>query len=370
MTVLAGLAGGLIIAGLALILFEFVPRDPSLSTPPRTTTRIRIGPRSRTRLLIAVCAGLATFALTRWPVATIAAALAVVFVPRIMSSRTERHRAAVLEGLEQWTRRVADLLSASLGPEEALEASARQAPAAIGPAVRALSRRLAGRADTEAALRAFAAEIDDPAGDRIAAALIIATGRRGGAVRDVLNALAVMLARDVATRREIEADRAQHRTTVKWLTLFVLGFTVFAVLNRSYSAPYGSVPGQVVMALVTALYAGGLLWLNHLGSVPVPGRFLAADPGPPPGSSLAKAGPRPTDEGLPQTRLRRTSNRVLKPRLRQLGGRMRKTRLGQLGGRMRKTPLGQGNRRLVTARPWQRGASARGKHTTSARRPA
>ena len=105
-----------------------------------------------------------------------------------------------------------------------------------------------------------------PAGDRIAAALIIATGRRGGAVRDVLNALAVMLARDVAARREIEADRAQHRTTVKWLTLFVLGFTVFAVLNRSYSQPYGTVPGQVVMALVTALYAGGLLWLHHLGS--------------------------------------------------------------------------------------------------------
>jgi len=29
------------------------------------------------------------------------------------------------------------------------------------------------------------------------------------------------------------------------------------------------------MALVMALYAGGLLWLHHLGSVPVPGRFLA-----------------------------------------------------------------------------------------------
>jgi hypothetical protein len=126
-------------------------------------------------------------------------------------------------------------------------------------------------------LRAFAAEIGDPAGDRIAAALIIATGRRGGAVRDVLNSLAVMLARDVAARREIEADRAQHRTTVKWLTLFVLGFTIFAMLNRSYSAPFGTVPGQVVMALVVALYAGGLGWLHHLGAVPAPGRFLAPD---------------------------------------------------------------------------------------------
>src|SRR5262249_31623953 len=127
-----------------------------------------------------------------------------------------------------------------------------------------------------------------PAGDRIAAALIVATGRRGGSVREVLNALAVMLARDVATRRAIEADRAEHRTTVKWLTFFVLGFTVFAVLNRSYSAPYGTLPGQVVMALVTALYAGGLLWLHHLGSTPVPGRFLASGPGLPLRDSLAK----------------------------------------------------------------------------------
>ena len=114
----------------------------------------------------------------------------------------------------------------------------------------ALARRLSARTGTEAALRAFAAEIDDPAGDRIAAALIIATGQRGGAVREVLNALAVMLARDVAARREIEAERAQHRTTVRWIAVFIAGFTVFAMLNRSYSAPYGTVAGQVVLALV------------------------------------------------------------------------------------------------------------------------
>jgi hypothetical protein len=184
----------------------------------------------------------------------------------------------VLEGLEQWTRRLSDMLTASRGLEDALEASARQAPAAIAAAVGALSRRLAARAPAEPALRAFAADIADPAGDRIAAALIIATGRRGGAVRDVLNALAVILARDVAVRREIEADQAQHRTTVRWLTLFVIGLAAFAVLNRGYSAPYGTATGQIVMALVAALYAAGLGWLHHLGTVPAPGRFL--DPAP------------------------------------------------------------------------------------------
>jgi Flp pilus assembly protein TadB len=274
MTVLAGLGGGLVIAGLVLLALELTRRARPPGTPP--PPRFSLGQAGRRRLLIAVTVAVATLLLTRWPVAMIGAALAVLFLPAITSGKAAQRRVAVLEGLEQWTRRLSDMLTASRGLEEALEASARQAPAAIEPAVAALSRRLAARTGTEAALRAFAADVNDPAGDRIAAALIIATGTRGGAVRDVLNALAVMLARDVAARRDIEADRAQHRTTVRWLTIFVLGFTVFAVLNRSYSAPYGTVPGQVVMALVLCLYAGGLAWLHQLGSVPAPGRFLSS----------------------------------------------------------------------------------------------
>jgi Flp pilus assembly protein TadB len=271
-TLLAGLAGGLAIAGVALLVLELTRPAPPPGTPRR---RFTIGRQTGQRMLTALAVGLATLAITRWPVAMIAAVLAVLYLPRITSSRATQRRAAMLEGLEQWTRRLSDMLTASRGLEDALEASARQAPAAIEPAVTALARRLAARVAAETALRAFAADIGDPAGDRIAAALIIATGRRGGAVRDVLNSLAAILARDVAARREIEADRAQHRTTVKWLTLFVLGFTVFAMLNRTYSAPFGTVPGQIVMALVVALYAGGLGWLHHLGSMPAPGRFLA-----------------------------------------------------------------------------------------------
>lgn len=279
MTALAGLAGGLTIAGLALLVLELTRSAPSGGTaPPR---RALLGKKARQRTLIAVAFGFITLVITRWPVAMIAVVLAVLYVPRLTSSRAAQRHLAVLEGLEQWTRRLSDMLTASRGIEDALEVSARYAPAAIAPAVAALGRRLAARSGTEDALRAFAADVDDPAGDRIAAALIIATGRRGGAVRDVLRALAAMLARDVAARRDIEADRAQHRTTVKWLTLFALGFAVFAVVNKTYSAPFGTLPGQVVMAAVAALYAGGLGWLHHLGAVPAQGRFLAraaADP--------------------------------------------------------------------------------------------
>jgi Flp pilus assembly protein TadB len=278
MTVLAALAGAAVAAGLVLGIRELIGRErPPGTPPPRRLFAGSLSDWPRRRALLAVVAGLGVLAITRWPVAGLAAGLAVIFLPRVLSTQGQRERTAKLEGLEQWTRRLSDMLTASRGLEEAIEASARSAPAAIAGPVAALANRLNSRAGTEAALRAFAAEIDDPAGDRIAAALIIATGHRGGGVRDVLNALAVMIARDVAARREIEAERAQHRTTLRWIAVFIGGFTIFAVLNRSYSRPYGTIPGELVLGLVTGLYAAGLGWLYRLGSMPAQGRFLARE---------------------------------------------------------------------------------------------
>ncbi|HTP14823.1 MAG TPA: type II secretion system F family protein [Streptosporangiaceae bacterium] len=278
MTLLAALAGATVAAGIVLLVRELLRREPPPGVPPRRLRPATLPAGTSRRILLAVGACLAVLAITRWPVAALGAGAAVLFLPRLSFFGGHRHRTAVLEGLEQWIRRLADMLTASRGLEEALEMSARSAPAAIRAPVTALVSRLSVRTGPEAALRAFAADIDDPAGDRIAAALIIAMGRRGGGARDVLNALAVLLARDVAARREIEAERAQHRTTVKWITVFVAAFTVFAVLNRAYSAPYATFAGQVVLALVLVVYAAGLAWLHRLGSSPAPGRFLNGQP--------------------------------------------------------------------------------------------
>ena len=305
MTLLAALAGAALAAGLLLLVMELRGRvaDPGLPRG-RLAAAAVLAPGTRRRAALAVVAGLALFALTRWPVGAVAAAAAVLYLPLLTSTGGQRQRTAMLEGLEQWTRRLADMVTASRGLEDALEASARSAPAAIAVPVNALAARISARTGIEAALRAFAADIDDPAGDRIAAALIIATGRRGGGSKDVLTALAALLARDVAARREIDAERAQHRTTVKWISLFVAGFTVFAMLNHSYSAPYGTVAGQLVLGAVACLYAAGLAWLHRLGSMAAPGRFLndaaddqaAAQPagrGPASGARARGAAPRP-----------------------------------------------------------------------------
>ena len=295
MNVLAAGAGALIALGLVLLFAELTRRAPAPGTPP-SVLRARLPVGSGRRVLLAVVAGLGVLLITRWPVAGLAGAAAALFLPRLMSGSQQKRRTAALEALEQWARRLADMLTASRGLEDALEASARTAPAEIAGPVSALARRLSARTSAETALRAFAAEVDDPAGDRIAAALIIATKRRGAGAHDVLRSLAEMLARDVAGRRDIEAERAQHRTTVRWIVVFVVIFTAIAVLNRHYSAPYSTVAGQVVLAVVAGLYAFGLTWLHRLGTIPAPGRFLDP-PAEPDQPTRAAAAPRPGGRG-------------------------------------------------------------------------
>jgi len=288
MAFIAALGGGLVVGGMVMLMAELTTRRAPAHDRhrPSSVSARRISARPRWRLTAALTVGLLVLLTTRWPVAALATGAGVLFVPLVTATRAGRQRTAVLEGLEQWTRRLADMLTASRGLEEALEVSARTAPAAIAAPVTSLARRLSARVGTEEALRAFATEIGDPAGDRIAAALIIATGRRGGAVHGVLRALAEMLARDVAARRDIEADRAQHRTTLRWIVAFVAGFTLFAMVNRSYSAPYGSLAGEAVLAMVVGLYAAALAWLHKLGEIPAPGRFIDQSPRATPSTSM------------------------------------------------------------------------------------
>jgi Flp pilus assembly protein TadB len=285
---IVALGGALVAGGLVLAVHEIFWYRPRPGIPPRSPL-LRMTPATWRRVGIAVVVGLAALLVSGWPVLGLAAAAAVILLPWLSTARASRRRTAVLEGLEQWARRLSDLLSASRGLEDALEASARSAPEVIAAPVTALARGLAARTGSDAALRAFANEINDPAGDRIVAALIIATGRRGGAVGEVLRTLAEQLARDVASRRDIDAERAEHRTTLKWIVGIVIAFTLFCVLNRAFSAPFGTPLGELVLALIALLYMAGLAWLQRLGNIEAPARFLASSPARP--SAAASSAP-------------------------------------------------------------------------------
>jgi Flp pilus assembly protein TadB len=275
----AALAGGLIAAGIACMIVFFTVPDRRLPAPPArwrgVAARWRITPR---QAVTAAVAGMVVLAVTGWPVAGLAAVPATIAIPRILSRRSARARIAKLEALEVWTRRLADVLAASRGLEDALTHSAATAPPPIAAPVAALATALRHRTATGQALRTFADAIDDPVGDLIATALLLAADRRGPGVHAVLTELAADVARDAAAWREAEAERAAYRTTLLWIVVFLLGYTAYLVARRSYSAPFATPPGQTVLAGVAACYGGGLYWLHRLSLTTGPARFLHTTP--------------------------------------------------------------------------------------------
>jgi len=50
-----------------------------------------------------------------------------------------------------------------------------------------------------------------------------------------------------------------------------------AVFDHSYVAAYDSLTGQVVLAVVAALYALGIMWMRALARFPAPARLLASE---------------------------------------------------------------------------------------------
>ncbi|MGP3921311.1 type II secretion system F family protein [Nonomuraea sp. 10N515B] len=275
---LAGLSAAMLLSGVMLIIGGLIkrPADEPIRPPSRWAS-VKVGLIRHHRLIaLALIVSVVVFGLTGWPVAGFTAAIAVLTLPRVVTGRAATERIRKLEALELWTRRLADLLVAGRALEQALEHSAaRNVPPAITEPVAALARRLKiTRMPTEEALRRFADELNDPVGDRIAAALILVARRRGRGASAVLNRLAELVAKDVSDRREVEAARAEHRTTVRWIIGIFVAFTGVAVFQQSYVAPFSTPIGQIVLAVVAAFYGVALWWLHRLGTSAPGHRFL------------------------------------------------------------------------------------------------
>lgn len=279
---LAATAGLFIAAGGVVAFAAFLPSDQSIRPPSRARAIARRALRrdQGRKVLLAVALALLVLLLTRWPIAALATGVGTIAAPRLLSRRPAQQRIARLEALESWTRKLADVLAASRALEDALMLSVRKAPAPIQQEVETLARRLRAHMPTEQALRLWAEDLADPTADRIAGALILAASRRGSGVKRVLTQLAEMVAKDVAARREVEASRAQHRTTLRWILIFLAGYTLFVSLRHSYSAPFDTFAGQIAMGIVALLYAAGLWWIHRLATPPKTPRLLTLRPEP------------------------------------------------------------------------------------------
>ncbi|MFD6299710.1 type II secretion system F family protein [Streptomyces sp. NPDC060235] len=203
----------------------------------------------------------------------------VVGVPWLISpAQLARDRIGQLEGLSEWTQRLAGLLRLGMGLEQAMITSRQGAPEELTGQVINLSDRLRLGWRPQEALRAFANELGDVTADKVVAALILSVNDRGPGLAQALEDLAGTVREEVAKKRAIEADRAKPRTTVRWMTIITVGVVVAGFFVPSYTRPYSTLLGQLVLAFLTAGFVGVLALMRQLGDFRRIPRFLVTDP--------------------------------------------------------------------------------------------
>ncbi|MEY2248443.1 type II secretion system F family protein [Streptomyces sp. BF23-18] len=204
---------------------------------------------------------------------------AVVGVPWLISpGQLAKERIGQLEGLSEWTQRLAGLLRLGMGLEQAMITSRQGAPEELAGQIANLSDRLRLGWRPQEALRAFAEELDDVTADKVVAALVLSVNERGPGLAQALEDLAGTVREEVAKKRAIEADRAKPRTTVRWMTIITVAVVVAGFFVPSYTRPYSTLLGQLVLALLTAGFVGVLALMRQLGSFRRIPRFLVTDP--------------------------------------------------------------------------------------------
>ncbi|MFC8520451.1 type II secretion system F family protein [Streptomyces sp. NPDC057257] len=204
---------------------------------------------------------------------------AVIGVPRLIApAQMAQERIGQLEALSEWTQRLAGLLRLGMGLEQAMITSRQGAPDELAGQIVNLSDRLRLGWRPDGALRAFAEELDDVTADKVTAALILSVNDRGPGLAQALEDLAGTVREEVAKKRAVEADRAKPRTTVRWMTIITVGVVVAGFFVPSYTTPYSTLLGQLVLAFLAAGFVGVLALMRQLGSFRRIPRFLVTDP--------------------------------------------------------------------------------------------
>ncbi len=274
----AAVAGAVTGAGVLLFVLAAVVGIPRRTDDvPGGPARRGARPSRRGRLLLAGAAvALATLVVTRWVVLALTLGLLVALWDRFVGGAAEERRAiARLDALASWTESLRDTIAGAVGLEQAIPATAATASPEIRPALNLLVDRLRIREPLPDALRRLADDLDDASADLIIAALVLNARLRGPGLREVLTALATSAREELDMRRRIEAERRSTRRSVRIVVAITVGVAgTLTLLNQAYVAPYGSLVGQIVLAVVIALFGAGVAWLRRLARVETPERFL------------------------------------------------------------------------------------------------
>jgi tight adherence protein B len=280
MTLLIALLG--VAAGLGIVLFIVAIRGTELPQvqrrrPGALSAEVRIE-HLAVRLAVGGIGGLLVGLITQWPVAGLFAAGLGFVIPGLIGSGDQRKgKISRIEAIAAWAEMLRDTMAGAGGLEQSIIACSGVAPLPIRREVLRLAARLE-RDRLAPSLREFAEEIDDPTGDLVVAALVLAADKSPKKLGSLLGMLAQSARAEVNMRLRVEAGRARTRTAVRVISGVTAAFTAFLVfLNRRYLDPYDSFTGQLVLVVVGACFTAAFYWLVKAAQFEGEDRFLTTE---------------------------------------------------------------------------------------------
>jgi Flp pilus assembly protein TadB len=229
---------------------------------------------------VALAAGIVALVATGWLVAGIGVAVLAFSWRGLSGAAGERRALARLEALATWTESLRDTIAGAVGLEQAIPASLRVAAPSLQQPLLRLVDRLHTRVPMPDALLRFADDLDDPSADLIIAALVINARLRGPGLRDLLGSLSGSVREELDMRRRVNADRRSTRRSVQIVIGVSVGMALgLAILDHPFLAPYDGLSGQLVLIVVAAIYAAGIMWLRRLARFQTPQRLLTTAAG-------------------------------------------------------------------------------------------
>lgn len=278
LTAFTGLLLGLSLGGsMVLLVAGLLGWKPSpRKRDSRSHGNVLWGSAARRRALMALGAAVLVGILTRWPVAAAAAAALTYLWPTMFGGgKAATGQVERVEALATWTESLRDSIAGSVGLEDAIRHSLSVAPPLLQPPLQRLVGRLRVQIPLTQALAAFAEEFEDSSAELVVAALILNSKLRGPGLVATLSALATAAREEIDMRRRIEEGRKALRRTA----LIIVGATAIfaggmAVFSRDYVAPYSTPLGNLMLAVVLSVFAGGLMWIRSAANLRPPERFL------------------------------------------------------------------------------------------------
>jgi tight adherence protein B len=262
----AGLAGGLLMGGIVMMVVAFRPapnrRDRHSSKPTLTQRWAAVTRRTKTTVLVGVLLGLVAAAVSGIVILVVVVPAAVIGLPLLLGKPDTRER-DLLSALETWSRSLSSAAeTGAFTLREVISITRGSAPPILRVGVDRLNQRMSGSWSISEALRQFAAEMNSAHVDEVVIYLIQAAEYNAGGLTKALDAVAEMLAEENKLQLDTAIEREKPRrsliTMTGIITVVLVGIILFSHTNQIglYRTPLG----EVILAIILGVFVVLLVW--------------------------------------------------------------------------------------------------------------